>query len=111
MILNRVGKESGRRDAALPRLTQRHDALQGHPSDNECEKQANAERMISAAIREYAPLKSRTIKSAGFPGCATLLFRSLLVSSGLYLFLLSSTLSLSRPQLPNYLKRQQVTAQ
>lgn len=31
-------------------------------SDTECEKQANAERMISEAIREYEPLKSRNIK-------------------------------------------------
>jgi hypothetical protein len=31
-------------------------------SDTECDKQANAERMISAAIREYEPLKFRTIK-------------------------------------------------
>lgn len=31
-------------------------------SDTECGKQTNAERMISEAIREYEPLKSRNIK-------------------------------------------------
>jgi hypothetical protein len=31
-------------------------------SDTECDKQSNAERMISEAIREYEPLKSRNIK-------------------------------------------------